>query len=104
MIETEVYEKKGLIMTCTKCFDYHKIPLQYAIPLKTMNDEEAQNKLKQIKQALKLLELVEERIRKNRGHKHYEESHDEKSICLRCSVLELQSLLEESKVSEETKK
>jgi len=55
-------------------------------------------------QALKLLELVEERIRKNREHKHYEESHDEKSICLRCSVLELQSLLDVSKETEESKK
>ncbi len=59
-------------------------------------DEAIRKADKHIISALKLQELVKERIRTDRGHKHYEDSHDVGSICLRCSVLVLQSLVDES--------
>ena len=59
--------------------------------------EQAEQLKSKILQSLRLLELVEDRINENINHPHYGEYHDKANICLRCSVLELQSLLDESK-------
>ena len=66
------------------------------IQLKKEFEDKTCKELINYKSALKLQELVKEKIKINKKHKNYEESHDEKSICLRCSVLELQSLVDKS--------
>jgi len=60
--EQEIYKNYEIISTSLKDWTEYQIPFQYTYALKNTNLEQCVEKVREIKQSLKLKELVENRI------------------------------------------